>query len=161
MRSHGFTLIELLIVVAIIGIMASMAILTYQDQVIRAQISEATGLADSLKTAIRDYYQTHQRFPANNEEAGLPQPAHLIGNFVTAMEVQDDTIHIHLGHHINLHAANKILSLRPKIVSANPSSPISWLCGYAQAVPGMAAVGENRTDVSALYLSPSCRQRSG
>ncbi|MCK5355904.1 MAG: pilin [Methyloprofundus sp.] len=41
---HGFTLIELMIVVAIIGILASIAVPAYQDYVAKSQFT--TGLAD-------------------------------------------------------------------------------------------------------------------
>jgi type IV pilus assembly protein PilA len=47
--------------------------------------------------------------------------------------------------------------LRPAIVTANPNSPISWLCGYAEPVNGMSAIGKNHTTVPSLYLSPACR----
>jgi hypothetical protein len=31
------------------------------------------------------------------------------------------------------------------------------LCGYAEAVEGMSPQGENRTDVTPMFLSPGCR----
>ncbi len=154
---QGFTLIELMIVVAIIGILGSMAIPTYQDFIIRAQTKEAMNLADGVKKAITLYYVANKTFPENNQTAEVPAPEHLIGNFVTEVEVKDGAIHITLGNRINAHVENKVLSLRPAIVTDNPSSPISWLCGYAEPVDGMTAIGDEKTSVPSLYLSPACR----
>ncbi|MBF0445264.1 MAG: pilin [Magnetococcales bacterium] len=55
-REDGFTLIELMIVIAIIGVLATIAIPSYQDYYSRAQVSEALELASSLKTNLAEYY---------------------------------------------------------------------------------------------------------
>lgn len=156
----GFTLIELMIVVAVASILATMAMPTYQDYVIRTQISEAIGLTDSIKQSITEYYKEYKSFPVDNHSAGLPQPQYLIGNFVTAMNIVDGAIHISLGNNININAAGKTLTIRPASVTDSPNSPISWLCGYTEPVIGMQAAGENKTSVPNLYLSPACRLRT-
>lgn len=155
--ARGFTLIELMIVVAIIGILASIAIPSYQDYTIRAQVAEALTLAGELKPEIREYYRAHGDFPGDNEAAGVPQPEHLLGQYVSGIEVADGAVHVTFGNHANAVIEGRTLTLRPVFVTANPSSPISWSCGGRQAPEGMTAAGADRTDVLSVHLPASCR----
>jgi type IV pilus assembly protein PilA len=86
-RQQGFTLIELMIVIAIIGILASIAIPAYQDYTIRSQVSEGAVLADGVKIAMAEFYSNRGFWPSTNASAGLESSKSISGKYVSTVDV--------------------------------------------------------------------------
>ncbi len=157
MNKNGFTLIELMVVVAIIGILASVALPSYQVYTARSQVVESMIIASALKSNIAEYYKYTGSFPSDNLEAAIPPADKLLGNYVSRVEVVNGAFHITLGNKVNKQLQDKILTIRPIVVIDSPSSPFSWLCGGGSVPNGMAPVGENRTDIDKSLLPVACR----
>ena len=67
----GLTIIELMIIVAIIGILASVAIPAYQDYTAREAVREAVNLANPVRTALGIACSQRTLSGADNESLGL------------------------------------------------------------------------------------------
>jgi type IV pilus assembly protein PilA len=93
-RQTGFTLIELMIVVAIIGILASVAIPAYHDYTVRSKVSESLALATATKLTISEAAARGDISAADNNTAaganalGIATAASITGNYVASVRVQ-------------------------------------------------------------------------
>ncbi|PKG48999.1 pilin [Halomonas sp. MES3-P3E] len=66
-KQGGFTLIELMIVVAIIGVLASIAVPQYQNYTARAQASEGVTATGGVRTDIAEQYSMRNKLPTYEE----------------------------------------------------------------------------------------------
>jgi len=156
--SHdGFTMIEIAVALAIVGILALLAVPSYQDRIVRDQILSATPLADIAKAPIALSWTALQSLPADNSGAGLPPPEKIVNNFISSVSVEAGAIHITFGNSVNGIIKGKILTLRPAVVLDAPIVPVAWVCGNATAPGQMTVKGENKTDIPANYLPFNCR----
>lgn len=121
---QGFTLIELMIVVAIIGILAAVAIPSYQDYTKRAHVSEGFGLAGAAKTAVAEYYASEGVYPTTNTQAGLAGPASVSGNAVTSVAIGASGV-ITITYNNKVDSAATNVTLTP----TDTSGSLTFACG--------------------------------
>ena len=73
--AKGFTLLEMMMVIAIIGIMATLAIPAYQDYAIKARVMEGLELAMPARMAVSEAYMLHHAFPDSAEHYAYDTPS--------------------------------------------------------------------------------------
>lgn len=139
-NQRGFTLIELMIVVAIIGILASLAIPAYQSYSIRAQIAEGLTLSGPLKNAVAVFYNDNGVFPADNAEASAETADSYGGKYVSSISIDEAVISIQYGNDANALINGQTIT----VTATNNDGSLSWDCASS------GVISDN-------YLPSACR----
>ena len=141
--NKGFTLLELMAVVAVIGILLTIALPTYADYSARAKVTEGISLAGAAKTAVSEYRLSTSQWPSDNAAAGLPAPASITGHDVGSITVSGAGL-------ITVRFASMDPALHAKTLVLTPTysgGSMTWSCNSGATADGL----------DEQYLPADCR----
>ncbi|WP_312527935.1 pilin [Comamonas sp.] len=136
----GFTLVELMIVVAIVGVLAAIALPSYQAYTIRARVSEALTLMAGAKASIMEYRLSNGIWPVDNATAGLAASSSINGGNISSVVVNGSLITATV--RTTMVPGGGVVALQGAVVGDS----VYWSC--------KASAG---TTVNPLYLPSECR----
>ncbi|UCH46504.1 MAG: prepilin-type N-terminal cleavage/methylation domain-containing protein [Betaproteobacteria bacterium] len=150
---RGFTLLEMMVVVAIIGLLASVSLPAYQNYSARAKMSEVILALSNCRNSITETVQSTPFLPFGGQWACESQAGNDVSTYVASIETSDEgAVRVKL-HNINSLLNGQYIIMRPwpdvarsGVVQAG-DNVAQWDCGPAPS---------NTIDISST-LPASCR----
>ena len=143
----GFTLIELMIVVAIVGILAAVAIPSYQDYTVRARVTEAMSFAGAAKTTALENWMNG----ASIDSGWTTDYSGVSGTNISSVLISNNAAS---AGQVTVTFSNKIAALNGKTIIFAPSS---WLTAANLANNPNVTWTCSGGDVDRKYRPASCR----
>src|SRR5690554_2113743 len=141
-----------MIVVAIIGILASVALPAYQDYTARAKVSEILLSLSQCRTSVTEVFQSGAALPGANDAAwGCTTGTDAATQYVASLSVSAAGVVTATSQNISTDANGKIVEMAPFSDTAGTTAAVAgdnvakWVCGAGT------------TDMPLKFLPASCR----
>ena len=127
LKQGGFTLIELMIVVAIIGVLASIAVPQYQNYTARAQASEGLSVTAGLRADIAEQYSLRGELPTSAQLGLDGDNFDVSGRYVSSVAYSGEDLGIiEVTFEENSALDGSQMDITPD--DANPGN--GWICSW-------------------------------
>ena len=154
--------LELGTVAAIVMALSAFAARSSETYIIQSQIVEAFMLTSTVRSEMVAFRAEYGRWPSSEAELHNPtlSQEYGLGSVVDHLELREggaiSVVFDEASSAENLQMRR--LTLRPLLVTSEPSGPISWACASHQIPDGLTVGGVDETDIDASQLPSACRE---